>query len=230
MALPVAERKIHVMPFRQPVIETVEPQSVAAGEVLLIQGLNLKGDPLKVSLGLVTVVPDPGQITDSKIEINLPPELRAGVTAVQVIHELDLGTPEEPHRGFESNLAVFVLRPTITVTTDHVEDIVENGVPLKKGEVIVHFNPKVGKDQRVVLLLNQFDPPPDVPAKAFSFAVPVGNGIADPETETASLTVPFKIRKKDEGPYVVRVRVDGAESHLTTDPIAGKYKFPQVTI
>jgi len=229
--LPVQERRIKVLPFRQPVIETVTPQFAPAGSSLAIAGYNLAGETVQVRLGEQVVSPAPAQLQDDRIDVTLPAGLRAGVTTVQVVHALDLGTPVEPHGGFESNLGVFILRPTITATPVNIVTQVENGVPMKTGGVRVDVTPPVGRRQRLSLRLNQFNPPPGTVARAFEFPGPSENGITDPaQEETPSITIPIKIKAAEAGQFLVRLSVDAAESDLGRDPATGAFKSPTVTI
>lgn len=230
-ALPVRERRIHVMPFRQPKIENVSPQFINSDGNLVLEGQNLRGDIVSVRFGSVSVPLDTGKGTDNEIAISLPAGLRAGINTVQVIHDLDFGTPRELHRGFESNVAVFMLRPKIAVSIASVSTEVENEIEVKKGKIKIDFTPVVEKSQRVIMFLNRFNPPSDSSAQVFSFKAPSDTGITDPDThETASIEIPFKIKKEFEGAYLVRVQVDGAESELDIDSTTGIYNSPQVTI
>jgi len=154
----------------------------------------------------------------------LPENLRAGLQGVQVVHYMQMETPPEPHRGFESNVAAFVLRPTVTATVDNVQG---SGNNPRNADINVEFNPKVGRSQRVVLLLNEFQPSSDRPAQAYTFSVPPRNEPEDPD-ETDSIAIP--ISGVLPGTYLVRVQVDGAESPLDFDETTGQYNSPQVTL
>jgi hypothetical protein len=131
---------------------------------------------------------------------------------VQVIHDFDFGTPNEPHRGFESNVAPFILRPVITTAPPFS---VAPGLTLT-----LVFAPPIGREQSVALLLNSDTnnyviplptrPPTDpLTASSFAFEIP------------ASLAT---------GQYLLRVRVDGAESKLDVNPNTKEYIGPTVSI
>ena len=231
-ALPVRAPKLYGLPFRQPVIEQVMAeegvnQPIVAGSTLVIRGQRLRGDVTQVRIGEVEVTPASEDVSDTQISLplsSLPAgSLRAGVQGVQVLHLMMMGDPPALHRGVESNVAAFVLRPTVT----DVE-------ALDAAEVTVTFNPEVGKTQRVVLLLNEFSPPSDRAPRAYSFKAPPDNGIEDKEVdETDSIT--FPITGVEPGEYLVRVQMDGAESSLTVDtdpdsPTFNQYIGPKVTI
>jgi hypothetical protein len=204
-ALPVRERMIHVMPFRRPVIDAVSPQVITSGGTLTIQGHNLKGDITRVRFG--TILVDPDTIGDRQIEVIVPPGLLAGVRTVQVIHELDLGTSSEPHRGFESNVVAFMLVPQITTPPP---------ISVAQGATLsLSFAPPIGRTQRVTLLIG--DQALTIPPRAPT----------DPDTaDTLDFDIPLEF---PTGEFLLRVRVDGAESLLTVDT-DDQYTGPKVTI
>ncbi|HEX9990084.1 MAG TPA: DUF4255 domain-containing protein [Chloroflexia bacterium] len=208
--LPVRAANLYVMPFRQPVIESVSPQVLPPGGQLTIQGRNLTGDVVKVRFGSVTA--DPDTITDRQITLNAPATLSAGVNTVQVVHQLNLGTPATPHRGFESNVAAFILAPRIT-TPQPIS--VARGASLS-----LSFQPAVHRAQQVAILVG--DQQILLPAR------PVG---APPAT-TLGFPIPSTF---PTGDFLLRLRVDGAESPLDVDtdpasPTFNQYTGPEVTI
>lgn len=225
-ALPVRERSLYVIPFRQPMIKQVVSQEgadmpIVSGSVLTITGKQLRGEVTQVRVGGIEAMPAPEQITDTEISLPLPSGLHAGVQGVQVIHQMLMGTPPTPHHGVESNVIAFVLCPTITATVSNVTSNTISGETLCGADVTVTVNPIVGKTQRVTLLLNEFDPPEDRLAHSYSFKAP-------PRDEDASLIV-IHISDVAPGDYLVRVQVDGAESLLTVDT-TDQYIDPKVTI
>jgi hypothetical protein len=202
--LPVRERKVFVMPFQQPTIDAVSPQIVLAGDTLTLEGRNLKGDITKVRFGSATA--EPGTLSDTQLEVIVPTTLLAGVNTVQVVHSLDFGTPQEPHRGFASNMAAFMIAPQINGTPG----------PVVHGSMLtLSITPSVGRNQRVALLLG--DRTIFIPNR--------------PPTDLAiSPSVVFPIPTDfPPGTWLVRVQVDGAESALTVDA-SGKFDKPTVTI
>jgi hypothetical protein len=228
-SLPVRARNIYVVPFRQSLIEAVNPaegadQFIIPTSTLIITGKRLRGEVTLVSVGGVEVTPAPEDVSDTRISLPLPAGLRAGVQGVQVVQPQLMGTPPAQHRGVESNLAAFVLHPTISRKLDASPDITVS--PTK---VTIKLSPKVGKTQRAGLLLNELNPPGNRAARAYSFDASPRNQPADP-AETDTLT--FPIRGVVPGDYLARVRVDGATSPLEqdadeTNPL---YIGPKVTI
>jgi hypothetical protein len=232
-ALPVRGRNVYVVPFRQPTIEQImsqagddEPaspdQPILAGYRLILVGKQLHAEVTRVRIGGVEA--EPQAVSDMQIGVLLPGNLRAGLQGVQVVQYIQAGTPPTPHRGFESNVAAFVLHPTITPTVSNVQG---SGDDPRSADIEVDFIPQVGKSQRVALLLNEFQPPSDRPARTYAFSAPPRNEPTDPD-ETNSITVP--ISGVEPGTYLVRVQVDGAESPLEFDEATGQYDSPQVTL
>ncbi|MGH2370745.1 MAG: DUF4255 domain-containing protein, partial [Chloroflexota bacterium] len=180
-ALPVRQPNLYVVPFRQPVIEQVHPaagpsQPIVAGSTLLLLGQRLRGDQTQVQLGGIVATPAPDDVGDTQITLPLPAGLRAGVQGVQVVHPMLMGTPPVAHRGVESNVAPFVLVPTITAAPGGTSPPASPPRPPRGSppdaavttNVDVTFDPPVGKTQRVILLLNEFHPPANRPPRAYS--------------------------------------------------------------
>lgn len=240
-SLPVRSRNVYVQPFKQPVIEQVlsrsapgQPiladQPITVHSALVLRGTNLQGDVTEVLVeGLEAALED---ASDAQIILALPSGLRTGVRGVQVVHRIPMGTPEVPHRGVESNVAAFVLRPLIEDPAGggqapiRLENVTESG-SLRSGDVIVKLNPKVGISQRVVLLLNEFESPPDRPARAYGFQAPPASAQAG-ASELEEVTIP--IQGVEAGVYLVRVQVDGAESPLGVEEATGRYDSPKLEI
>ena len=234
------------------------PVPITLSSTLLIQGQNLDGG--KGTLVQIDgIVVQPTGITDTQIVLPLPTTsgvresdgavvslvngLRAGVQGLQVLHRKQMGSdatnaPLNWHRGVESNVAAFVLRPTITSITPG------------SGEVTVTLSPVVIRPQRVVLLLNQLQAGPPQPGTplplAYSFpAKPLDQTWKDLSGQVVANNDPTKFADTDStdtikftlvgvapGAYLVRVQVDGAESPLSVDttqtpPI---FNAPKVTI
>jgi hypothetical protein len=232
-ALPVQGRDVYVLPFHRPVIDKVSSAEgdstlIVYDSQILIKGHRLKGDPTKVSIGEVKVTIDPADtentITDTGITLSLDSALfasetlRAGIQGVSVIHPVMMGDPKVEHYGFESNIKPVVLSPMIT------------GTMLAGTDLTITVNPHIGKTQKVLALLNEYESTSDVP-NAYALKAPDNNGISDDTiTETDSIT--FSVEDVESGDYLLRIQVDGAESPLeiSTDPSDPKYVSPQVNI
>lgn len=209
-ALPVRERTMYVAPFREPVITEVLPRLIGAGGKLTIHGRNLMGDIVKVVFGTGPPI-DPETVLDAQIEITLPADLPAGIHPVQIVHQLELGIPQEPHRGFDSNVAVFVLQPRLTAAPS---------LSAPGPTVTLQVAPDIAPRQDVTLLLNETPVPAGRAPQAYSFSIRSG----DAPTNTIDFIVPGV----QPATYLVRARVDRAESSLDLDPASPNFG-PTVT-
>jgi hypothetical protein len=234
--LPAASRTLTGMPFAQIVIEQILPATgegtpILPTSTLVIKGQNLRGDDTRLLIGGTEFIPDPTTLTATQITFPLPGVLPAGFYAgllgVQIVHEIQLGSPTTAHPIFKSPVLGMALRPAITALPENLSSTVIDSITYRAGDVKVTFTPNVGRNQDALLLLNEFNPPSTRPARAYSFAAPPDNGIALPATpDTPTIQFPFK--NVLPGTYLVRVQVDGAESVLSL--VAGVYTNPQVTI
>ena len=207
---PIQARNLSVVPFREPRIDRVIAQAgaeqpIVVGSTLLIQGQQLKG--------VVTLVvienqeATPATVTDTQLTMPLPAGIHAGVKGVQVSQKILIGTPPAPHRSIQSNVAPFVLRPTITGASAAVK---APGITT----VTLTVAPNIGSGQRAVLLLNN---PAVSPATAFASKAAVAS--AD------SNQISIDIAGVPTATYLVRVQIDGAESLLKSD-----FSGPTVTM
>ena len=212
-ALPVRKPLIYTIPFRHPVIERVyssegASQPITATSNLIIEGRQLKSDPTQIRIAGGTPLA-PASISDTQLRFSLATlpagSLRAGVQGVQVVQPLPMGEPETLHTGFESNVAPFVLRPKI-----------EPAITASATQIDLNTDVIIGKQQRVFLLLN-----PILPGQPKSYSFPV-----EPNDSTHLI---IKIHDVEDGEYLVRLQVDGAESVIDVDPASPNFG-PKVNI
>jgi hypothetical protein len=241
-ALPVRERRVHVIPFKHPVIEQIKSQASPGGPIvdnqpiltgsnLVIAGSQLRGEDTVVQVGGIAVTPAAGEVTDRQIIVPIPGGLQAGVQGVQVIQRTLLGSPPTPHRGFASNVAAFVLSPRL-VAPIGIANLQGTGSEPRSARVDLTVDPAIGDTQRVVLLLNELMPSGSPPEelRPYSFSAPSRLPWSPPLSPPGpSPTISIPISGVQAGDYLVRLQVDGAESPLGTDA-AGKYNSPVVTI
>jgi hypothetical protein len=228
-ALPVQQRNLYVVPFRQPVIEKIssqaaanqpvsEDQKVFFGYNLVIDGYQLQGESTVVTIDGREAPPT--SVTDTRIVVAIPANVPAGVHAVQVVHKLAMGIESPPalHKGFDSNLDAFVLSPRI----DTMSFTGTGG----KGTVQLKVKPVVRETQRIAVLLNEFNPAANTVPRAYSFQTTAMSQLSPPgPTETLNIPVTGIV----PGVYLVRVQIDGAESALGTDS-SFNFVSPQLTI
>ena len=183
-ALPVRLGNVRVLPIEQPLVKSVSAlagvdEPIVSGATLAVRGSRLRGEDTRVRIGGAVVVPDPQDVGEAEIRAILDPELfpgkelRAGIQGAQVVHMLDLGTPPQPHRGFESNVAPFVLQPLLSSAS--VTKVSGKGKEPRSATVKVVAAPPIGAKQRVVLLLDDVGG-----AEALSFPAPERRHEGDP--------------------------------------------------
>jgi len=240
-ALPVRARKIKVIPFKQPIIQELMSQAssadpilsgqpILAGYNLVLVGTQLSGEVTRVAVAGVEVPQAQTVVSDTQIIVPISSALEAGVQGVQVIHRELLGSPPVPHRGVESNIAAFVLRPQIQ--TINVSNAAVVG-SRRSANLNLTVKPAIGDTQRVVLLLNESLPmtsPPEAIAESHSFIAPTRRPLSPPTSPpgpSENITIP--ISGVRPGNHLVRIQVDGAESPLEANA-AGQYVLPMVTI
>jgi hypothetical protein len=225
--LPVRLRNLYLETFREPLAEAVvafdgDDEPIFAQSKIRVRGLRLKGDTTLLMISGEDVTPS--SVTNTEVQATLPALLRAGPQGLQVVHKRMMGTPEQPHPGIESNVVAFVLTPQITktggnydVTKGAVTTETINGQTVYSADVTVKVKPVVGKDQRVLLLLNEL-----TATDPHAYTFPVKPVTAD----TATLV--FRVRRARPGTYLVRIQVDGAESRL--ELVGNTYGKPVLTL
>lgn len=235
-ALPVRARNVYALPFRQPTVErilsrtggdapVVADQPIHARYRLVLVGGQLRGEVTRVRVDGTEVEPE--EVEDERVVVPLPADLRPGVHRVQVVQYARIGTPPTPHPGFESNAVAFDLDPKITASVVAQQG---TGDAPRSADIRIGFDPKVGKSQRVVLMMNEYRPPSNRPARAHSFAVPPRQA-ADPDANSdEGGSIQVHVEGLQPGTYLVRVQVDGARSHLRFSGTLARYDWPRVTI
>lgn len=216
--LPVQRYAVEVLPLNVPAIERIEPAAnpaglISFGDDVVIRGNNLAGEITRVQIGDSEV--SSGTFTTlERARIVIPSAalvgLRAGVNAVQVLHDLPLGVPPVPHRGLESNVVPLLLHPTVSAITPA---LTPDGDGNLEGQIQVTIQPPVHRGQRVNLLLNHVTAlaTPARP-RGYSFQVPLVT------TDVPVATFAVDVAGIAPGDYFIRVQVDGAASQLAVDP------------
>ena len=225
-ALPVLIPKVWVFPFVEPSIQAIVPATLpyAAGASITIVGSNLPGANTVVVFDGAPTAPQTPTVIGDGATVSVPlPALSAGINTLHVVREIDIGHPQ-PTPVAESNVASFVLQPVIQKSAVApypyeidvgVLDPATNTVP-----VTVQIAPALGATQRVSLLLAQMNVAP--PATALTYAFD-----ALPADVTLPGTVVFRTAGVATGNhYLVRVRVDGADSPLDVDPVSKQFVSP----
>lgn len=226
-ALPVLSRSITVLPFQQPAITSVDPQVVTWAPALTIV---LSGQGLPGGGTFVQFDNNPGALQTPDVAaggtqlVVALPALPAGINTLRVIRQVDVGTPP-PRTAVQSNVGVFVLQPTIRRDPVPPHDyLIALGAPGPGGiRLTATVDPPVEPNQQVAILLSEVAPPPNQPARALSFT-------AEPIGPAPSNGVTALVHDVPAGAYLVRVRVDGADSPLDVDAVTHAFAAPQVTL
>lgn len=213
--MPVKASNVYVAPLRWPSIDRVVSQAgaqlpITTNTTLLIQGQQLRGDTTLVLMEDQEFAPV--TVSDTQVTLPLPASVHPGMQGVQILQKMQMGTPATSHRGFESNVAPFVLRPTITGLLASVSP------PPGGVDVTLTVTPNIGIGQRAVLVLNNASA---FPPTAFT-SVPV-------VSLTDSSQIVIHIDGVPAGNYLTRVQIDGAESAFTVDA-SNNFVGPTVTI
>ena len=204
--LPVLQQAVHITPFKRPWVGQVTPQIAAPSGLLTLEGQDLAGTTTRVVFdGQMLVEPD--TISDWQIATTLPSDLAVGIHTVQIVHLLDVesGDPSEPRRGAESNLVAFALAPQITST------LPITGAP--GGLLTLEFTPPVERKQRVALFVGDR-----------TISIPTRPDSDPPNTTSFDFPIPADF---PAGEYLLRLRVDGADSPLMVDDDSASPTFNQ---
>ncbi|MDH3657583.1 MAG: DUF4255 domain-containing protein [Nitrosopumilus sp.] len=213
--MPVKERLVYVKPIKQPVIIKIEPQNLeySSDAQIKILGKNLQEDKTFVHIDDKKVEPPVSDIAHNKISIKIPSGLTAGIKKIKISHPIMLGLEPTEHQGAnESNLGAFILSPKITKITPQ---------EVNRGSILtVDFEPPILSNQQALLLVGD---------QTF---------VIEKHQKENNAINNVSIKISDEfpaGTYLLRLRVDGAESRLLVDdnpdsPTYLKYVEPYVKI
>jgi Pvc16 N-terminal domain len=202
-SLPVKKPKLYVNPhsIRQPIIEKINPQIIEGGSdlnpPLVLQGRDLKSNKrliVKFGEDSATIL----SVSDNTILVSLPDKLSAGIKPVQLMQELvlddSLPALSENQRAFKSNILTFMLAPSVVSSPSSVQ----LGTNLE-----LEIKPPVTSKQKLALLIDESIHP--IP----SFEI-LGNN---------KLSIPISQDHFKPGSFLLRIKIDGAESFLKFDGI-----------
>lgn len=233
-ALPVRDRRLGFSPFsKQPTVEQVLAASgrydpILSSSVLRIRGKMLVSKNVQVRISGVEVAPT--QIKEAEILLPLeavPREvLKIGIQSLQVVHPQGRApedqnqarnstvTLEAVYSGVESNVAPFVLRPTIQKLQIEIAPGLDDEPRQAVFELATDIPIQAG--QRALICLNErcLENP-----RAYVFE-------CDRIYETTS-NLRFQADQLHPGDYLVRLQVDGAESLLQVDQDPESSTFEQ---
>jgi hypothetical protein len=229
--LPVLTPVVTVIPFSEPSIDAIVPQLVpyAVGASLIIYGGNLAGQNTVVIFDGASASPQTPTPIGNGASVSVPlPVLAAGINTLRVARQVDLG--ELPlTTAAESNTASFLLQPVIArspVSPFPYEITVGAPDPSTTPPTVpvtVKVAPALTTLQTVSLLLAERNVAPGATPLSYQFD-------AAPEDISPPDTIVFKTQGVTSGKtYLVRVRVDGANSPLDVDSTTKQFVTPAVT-
>ena len=222
--LPVRDFAAVAIQFIRPVIERVEPPSLifqAAGNQIALVGQQLLQSGVVARFHNGARRPLDSGSTLERALVTLPAGLPAGIVGVELVRPLDIGAPP-PKDVNESNMGVFLHRPVFQLVGG-VPDIVLGPVapgPPPTRPLRIRIVPTLQPGQDVRVLLNNVVNSPSNPGFTFT-GVPGANPATDPIT--------FTLAGVTNGTYMVRVRVDGADTPLEIDA-SGAFAGPTIVV
>jgi hypothetical protein len=212
----VLERSIAVVARREPVVTSVSTLGDPGDPTTASSSIDIAGSDLMGDVTLVRVAgADRAAVSTRPSHVifdlsSVPPgSLRAGPQTVQIVQQIEFGSPPVPHSGASSNVATFLLHPTIATITP-----MGTGA---SGSIAVQFDLNLGKGQIAVLALL------DAATGQRTYLV-----AASPHT-TDGTSAAFPISGVPAGDHMVQVVVDGAETALQRNA-AGTIVGPKVTL
>jgi hypothetical protein len=230
-ALPVLARNLVVRPFLEPSIQQVDPQIIAFAPAvsITITGANLTGrETVVIFDGNPQAPQKPTAIGNgATVSVTLPP-ISAGINTLRIVRQIDLGVnPKTPF--VESNVASFILQPVIRrgAALPH-NYLITIGPPDTTGTppvtpITVTLDPPITATQKISLILNKTNLAVGEAPRSYMF-----------DAAAKDLTPPDQalvhIQSVPAGDYLVRVRVDGADSPLDIDPGTKAFVTPKVTL
>jgi hypothetical protein len=215
-ALQVRQRRVYAMPMQSPQIQQIfvqpPPQNITTaaaeeGETLRLLGFNFNAPNTIVEMD--KVAGNIATLQPGLIEVVIPAgQLNAGLHGLRIVQGVSVtvvsGQPPEQIAAFSSNSVAFQLIPRITGAASS----------LAGGTVSVPVQPAVVWTQAAELLLGDFVVPQVPPAPGS----PPANAVHFQLPQPPAAPIP-------SGSYLMRVRVDGAESRLQidTNPASSTY-------
>jgi hypothetical protein len=220
-ALPVRDYSFQALPLGRPLVERIVARAgdavpIAAGAQVRLLGRGLRGEFTEVLVDGQAVAPDGA--AGHWLDLTLPAGLRAGVRGLRVRHARLTGQPPQRRPGAASDVAPFVLHPAVARDGPGYDLAVTHAGSMgdpQAVEVRVGVSPAVAPAQQALLELVAED------GAVRSFFAAERDGDSD--------RLRFTVRALPAGDYLLRVRIDGAESGFEYGP-DGRPVAPRVTL
>lgn len=198
-------------------------EAITINSVLTIRGRSLQSQTVEILIGDLVIMPM--EVKEREITFSLSNTpfsmLQAGVQSLQVVHRLESTSPLMTNT-VTSNVLPFVLCPTIiNISIRNIEEVEDH---LRSAVVVVQLDVLVHEKQKVVIALNEW-----------TTESPSIYMFDRPPLSSASSTIEIPITNVKAGEYLVRIRIDGAESKLGVDdqpdsPTYNWYNSPKIAI
>jgi hypothetical protein len=217
-APPVLTVGDRVVQMRQPRITRVRLQAVVntvpvehgiivPGSRIAIDGSGLLAPLMRVEAGDRQLAPEPNG-EQARIAVVLPADITVGLKQMQVVHLYEGLSPTDLRPLETSNVAAIVISPLIAETVPGTPDVTVAGTVtggLFNGTVTVGMNHPVGRDQVAEILFSALPTAPEPFSRAYD---------ADRRTAVGT-SLTFQVGGIAAGNYVLRIRIDAAESEMT---------------
>jgi hypothetical protein len=233
-ALPVMlPARIRTLTAFSPVVAQVFPTTgvgtpIVAGSALTVAGTFFPGIATTVSIdGVVaaqvppTPTTQPPQPQTTITPVPLPATLLSGAHTLQITQAITMGKPGTAPTPVSSNVAGFVLQPTISAHSLAAFDPAARAID-------VAVNPAVSANQTVRLLVNRMSPGSDPANPSGAYLLETSGPHADGATTFSFATTEQGGATLPSGSYLVRVQVDGVDSMPSFGPTG--FTDPQVVI
>lgn len=212
-----------------------EGHPIVIGSRLFIEGRGLAGPNVQVRIGALDIDVANADVTASRIEVWLSPEsggvllpraLAPGILGVRVRHLVDVGDDPlapELRPGPTSNTLAITLRPEIVEAQTLDMDADDDDDPA----IALVLAPAASDDWDYALLLNEYGVTPPIKPRALLLSDWSVQPASEDPPEPARVL--FKSAAVPSGEWLVRVRVNGADSLLRPDA-SGAYAQPRVSL
>ena len=221
--LPIRERQL-ALSSTPPKIEniTVEggnKRAITKISTLLIQGSQLDHNLIKVKIGEAILTPQ--KVSEGEIKLTLLEEaenLRPGTQNLQIIHyQFEQRNDDYITKAVSSNKIELVLRPKIV--TIAILNLTENWQQQCSGQIQIDVDLLVEPNQQVYLILNEIN---NTESEDYIFKAQKRNELQQ--------SLFFVIDGIKAASYLVRIKIDNADSLLEIDPITEEYCNPVIDL
>jgi hypothetical protein len=201
---PAQGPRVHAITFRNAVLDEIavirasdasgleRTPYARIGDTLVLHGTNFLREGLVLKIGNADVTAHIVTFSANRITVRIPddPLIQPGPNTVRLQNDLLLGEPPVPHRGVSSNVAVFVLVPSVTGFSADF-DATPRTLTLHGSRLFA-----AGTESMVIL----------------GAATPIASSAY---TTSTPASIAFPLPPLAAGSYPIRVRVNGAESFET---------------